>query len=104
MVVGVNKEGRHGSTEYRHYLACGHSEVRKRWQKGGNMTCFSCSSAPDVVDDETRIDFWKMQLARRLGVQPDDIELIMDSENGPPRVQFARITLDGPEVRRLLSP
>jgi hypothetical protein len=128
-VVAVERKGDWGDVTYHHQLVCGHTEVRKRPAKAGQMACESCllakqyvpgttplapSSVP-VVDDmvdpvqveiayvEGRAGRMRAGLASYLRVPLDAVDVVVGDVDGRLQVLSAVVHLEPSEVDRLVG-
>lgn len=131
-VIEIIKTGRWGSYEYIHRLACGHAEIRKRAEKSKKLACEKCVKAGAAVDllaslsqqANTYLDFAEIHdeiaisiasveqdigrtraaLAKRLGVTPDAVDIVMDETSDVPQIVQAVVYLETSEIGALLEP
>ena len=101
-VVSVERAGRHGHVVYRHFLACGHVEVRKRVAPASHIGCLACDGAYEVGDEVTS-EVMRLKVARRLKLPDEQVEFTLDTTQGPLRLRGATIRLTPEQVKRLSS-
>lgn len=129
-VLDIERTGSWGIVEYRHRLACGHTEVRKRPSRAPKIACTLCvvavakeeelkalalavpdRSAPspdiDVVADEiaeAEVDAQQLKaaLSASLDCPIDAVDVVMEmGDNNSLSVSFVHIFLDIATARRL---
>lgn len=117
-VLEIDRVGDWGEVTYRHRLACGHVEVRKRPSPAKVIACSGCVHAaafaeralPAVVEapegdwDEFASAEYEAQvvaagLAWRLGVEAEFVSVA----SGPEGVRHAVVVLDREAIARLLG-
>jgi len=117
-VLEIDRVGDWGEVTYRHLLACGHVEVRKRPSPARVIACSGCVQAaafteralpalveaPDVDWDEFATAEYETQvvaagLAGRLGVEAEFVQVA----SGPEGVRHAVVVLDREAIGRLLG-
>jgi hypothetical protein len=99
-VVAVRRDGPWGHVVYRHSLACGHTESRKRIAPSKVIGCTQCVQGYEV-GDEVSYEFLRLKLAERLRVPQDAVEFTLDQSSGPLRLRGATIRLTPELVKRL---
>lgn len=130
-VVEISRAGEWGSVVYRHLLACGHIEVRKRVAPASQMACTWCVVAEeknaelrslmsprqqsqvvvdiaeliDVVSPDISADEDAMRLqgslASALGVPSDSINVVLEDVDGRLTVAYAHVFLSSADAFRL---
>ena len=123
-VLSIERTGSWGKVEYRHRLACGHTDVRKRPSSAPKIACTLCVVAeakavelraltqprkqefeplpdsPDVVADdiaEAELEIQKLRgaLASFLSCSPEAIDVVMEvDDEGKLEAQYVHIFLD----------
>ena len=123
-VLSIERTGSWGKVEYRHRLACGHTDVRKRPSSSPKIACTLCVVAeakavelraliqprkqefeplpdsPDVVADdiaEAELEIQKLRgaLASFLSCSPEAIDVVMEvDDEGKLEAQYVHIFLD----------
>lgn len=89
-VLTIVKSGSYGAVTWRHYLACGHVEVRKRKAPSPMIACAACAGSPQTVLPPERVaqfrrsdsEARRMQdvVARRFGVLPSQVWVTMSGD------------------------
>jgi hypothetical protein len=130
-VVDVVRKGDWGDVTYHHQLVCGHTEVRKRPAKAGQIACESCllakqyvpgttplAAAPsggapvdDMVDPlqaeiayvEGRAGRMRAGLASFLRVPLDAVDVVVGDVDGRLQVLSAVVHLEPSEAERLIG-
>lgn len=97
----MSREGRHGSVVYRHFLACGHSEVRKRVAPAKKVGCTSCQSPDFDATDVINMERLRLGVAARLKIEPDDVRLSVDTSGAASKLLGAYVFLTADDVVRL---
>lgn len=54
-VLTIVKSGSYGAVTWRHYLACGHVEVRKRKAPSDMIACAACAGVPQAALPPERV-------------------------------------------------
>ena len=132
-ILSIERTGSWGKVEYRHRLACGHTDVRKRPSSAPKIACVLCVvaeakgielkalaesrqgdlavilDAPEVVADdvaEAELEVQKLRgaLASFLSCAPEAIDVVMEvNDEGHLDAQYVHVFLDMHTVRRLIT-
>jgi hypothetical protein len=121
-VIEIIKHGSWGRVEYIHKLKCGHAEVRKRVASTPRLACVSCVKAAeathmlselakppsvyldsseihdeiaaDIASTEQDIARLRADIASKLGVDSDAIDMIIDETTESPSIVQVVIFMD----------
>lgn len=123
-MLSIERTGSWGKVEYRHRLACGHTDVRKRPSSAPKIACTLCVLAetkavelraltetrrqdfapipdsPDVIADdiaEAEVEIQQLRggLASFLSCSPEAIDIVMEvGDDGKLEAQYVHIFLD----------
>ena len=96
-VVSIERFGRHGQVRYRHFLACGHVQIRKRVAPAGTVGCTDCESPDWSATDELTVQLIRAKVATHLRAPLDAVDVISSTSG----VQGVRVWLDRDTLRRL---
>jgi hypothetical protein len=131
-VVRIDREGSWGRVEYAHVLDCGHTERRKRASKTAVLACSWCviaekqdeqmralAVAPrtdagaddDLLDalggslaaSEKEIAKLKGDIAARLGVSVDYVDVVVEDEDGVLSISFAMVLIPAGDIPAFLA-
>jgi len=129
-VTSVERNGDWGEVEYRHVLACGHVEIRKRHSPATHLACSGCLTAARfvaegpaagrpqrstpiippaedgiILDDlagiESEIAQIRAGLAKAIGIPTEAVDVAVTSQTGVPEVAYALVFIDPDNARRL---
>ena len=95
-VVRVERFGRHGQIGYRHFLACGHVQVRKR-SHAGAVGCTDCETPDWDASDELTVQLLTAKVAAHFKAPVEAVDVVA-SVSG---VQGVRVWLSRDTLRRL---
>lgn len=119
-ITSIERHGDWGEVEYRHHLACGHTEVRKRRSSAPVLACSGCVTAaqfaaggppsppapydgPHIDHDaglETEAGRIRAGLAKRFGVPAEAVDVALRADSG---IAYALVFLDATAALRLSS-
>ncbi len=132
-ILSIERTGSWGKVEYRHRLACGHTDVRKRPSSAPKIACTLCvvaeakgielkalteprkqeleplPDAPDIVADdiaEAELEIQKLRgaLASFLSCPPEAIDVVMEvNDDGILEAQYVHIFLDIYNAKRMVA-
>lgn len=121
-VLEIERVGEWGAVTYRHRLACGHTDVRKRPAPATHISCVLCQFERDtprqapvvatqrmpLLDEDDFVDVLassdadaarvKAGLAARFGVQADAVDVVVDAVG---KLSYVLVFLDAATARRL---
>lgn len=127
-ILSIDRTGSWGKVEYRHRLACGHTEVRKRPSSAPKIACSWCVVAEEkqkeleslavVVmpvdvppeepwydpDAEHDIDAGRLRagLVLALGVPPESVEVVSEvGDSGDLEARYVVVFMDLSTARRI---
>lgn len=99
--MSVERAGSKGSVLYRHFLACGHVQFRKRVAPASKIGCTECENPDYSATDQINMERLRLMLASRLKINPDDVILNVQFDGPKATLIGANVFLDRSAVTRL---
>lgn len=130
-VLSIERTGSWGNVEYRHRLACGHTEIRKRPSPKDRIACSWCVVAKEKneelsalaarhepeaayevpleiavydadIANEVDAGLLRAGLVAALGCTPESVEVVLEvDEDGVLAARYVVVFLDLPTARRI---